>query len=304
MSDTKELGGRWLEASGSAAQDWPAGALYVVATPIGNVADVTLRALWLLSMADAVFAEDTRVTRQLLDRYGIRPPALLAAHEHNEQAAAAAIATRLARGERIALVTDAGTPAISDPGARIVAAVRAAGHRVIPLPGASSLLAAVAASGLGEAGFGFVGFLPAGARERERLLRAVAARGDAFAFFEAPHRIAATAQALARVLDPARRVAVARELTKKFESIDVVAAVALPALIERDPARGEYVLIVDGAPPAAAAAIDEPMLRWLAALADALPASKAAAVAARATGLPRDLLYRELLAGRGDGEAA
>jgi 16S rRNA (cytidine1402-2'-O)-methyltransferase len=305
MSDSDETGRHWLQASGVAAQDWPAGALYVAATPIGNAADITLRALWLLSMADAVFAEDTRVTRSLLDRYGIRPPALLAAHEHNEQAAGEAIATRLSRGERVALVTDAGTPAVSDPGARIVRVVREAGFRVIPLPGASSLLAALAASGLAEAAFSFLGFVPIASGERERVLRAAAARGNGFVVFEAPHRIEATAQAMARVLAAERKVTVARELTKKFESIDVVAAAELPSFVAAHAQRGEYVLLVDAATrPEVPTAIDETTQRWLAALADALPASKAAALATKATGLPRDALYRELVAMRSDGDSA
>jgi 16S rRNA (cytidine1402-2'-O)-methyltransferase len=144
-------GGPWTgtdvwEASGVAGQDWPAGALYVVATPIGNAADFTLRALWVLSRVDAIAAEDTRMTRPLLQRYGIGTP-LLAAHHHNEHAAAARIIERLQRGERVALVSDAGTPGVSDPGARIVAGVRAAGLRVVPLPGTSSALAALAAAG-------------------------------------------------------------------------------------------------------------------------------------------------------------
>lgn len=295
------MGARWLEASGAAAQDWPA-ALYVVALPIGNAADITLRALWLLSSADAVFAEDTRVTRSLLDRYGIRPAALQSAHAHNEQAAGAAIAARLAIGERVALVSDAGTPAVSDPGARIVQAVRDAGHRVVPLPGASSVLAALAASGLGEAGFAFIGFLPTGGRERERVLRAAATREQASILFEAPHRIAATAQALADALPPARLVAVARELTKKFESIDLVPAAQLPAFMSGEKQRGEYVLVVqaDDADDAAAVQLDDATRRWLAALAAELPAARAAAVAVKATGLPREALYRELTALRGE----
>lgn len=295
----------WLEASGVATQDWPAGALYVVAGPIGNAADITLRALWLLANADAVFAEDTRVTRGLLDRYGLRPPALLAAHRHNEQAAAQAIVVRLAAGERVALVSDAGTPAVSDPGARIVRAVRAAGHRVLPLPGASSVLAALAASGLGEAGFAFTGFLPTGARERARALAAVATRELASVVFEAPHRIAATAQALAAALPAERPVALVRELTKKFEAIDVLPAAELPDFVARQPPRGEYVLVIEAAAaPAAAVEIDATTRRWLAALAAALPASRAAAIATQATGLPRALLYRELGALRGDAPAA
>jgi 16S rRNA (cytidine1402-2'-O)-methyltransferase len=298
--DVSEVGARWLEASGAAAQDWPA-ALYVVALPIGNAADVTLRALWLLSSADAVFAEDTRVTRSLLDRYGIRPTALLAAHAHNELAAAEAIVARVAAGERVALVSDAGTPAVSDPGARIVQAVRRAGQRVVPLPGASSVLTALAASGLGEAGFAFIGFLPTGARERERALRAAAARDQATVLFEAPHRMSATAQALADALPPDRVVAVGRELTKKFESIDLVPAADLPAFIAGQAQRGEYVLVVDASTTAAAAVeLDDATRRWLAALATELPAARAAAVAAKATGLPRAVLYRELTALRGE----
>jgi 16S rRNA (cytidine1402-2'-O)-methyltransferase len=297
--DGSEVGARWLEASGAAAQDWPA-ALYVVALPIGNAADVTLRALWLLSSADAVFAEDTRVTRSLLDRYGIRPKAVLAAHTHNELAAAEAIVARVAAGERVALVSDAGTPAVSDPGARIVQAVRRAGQRVVPLPGASSVLAALAASGLGEAGFAFIGFLPTGARERERVLRAAAARDQATVLFEAPHRMSATAQALADALPPDRVVAVGRELTKKFESIDLVPAADLPAFIAGQAQRGEYVLVVDASTTAAAAVeLDDVTRRWLAALATELPAARAAAVAAKATGLPRAVLYRELTTLRG-----
>jgi 16S rRNA (cytidine1402-2'-O)-methyltransferase len=300
MSGAEDPGRRWLEASGVAMQDWPTGALYVVATPIGNAGDLTLRALWLLSMADAVFAEDTRVTRTLLDRFGIRPRALVAAHQHNEEAAGAAIVSRLAAGERVALVTDAGTPAISDPGARIVRAVRGAGFRVIPLPGASSLLAALAASDMAENGFSFLGFLPTAARERERMLRTAAARGDAFALFEAPHRIEDLLHALAQALDPDREVAVARELTKKFESIDVMPARDLVQWLAQQTQRGEYVLVVG---PASAAPVGEEIdtttRRWLDALADVLPASKAAAAAAKATGLPRAALYAALTRLRG-----
>nr|MCU0952370.1 16S rRNA (cytidine(1402)-2'-O)-methyltransferase [Burkholderiaceae bacterium] len=241
--NAEDQGRAWLDASGVQAQDWPAGALYVVATPIGNAADLTLRALWVLRLADAVFAEDTRVTRMLLDRFGSRPATLVAAHAHNEQQAAEAIVARLRDGARVALVSDAGTPGISDPGARIVRAVRAAGLRAIPLPGASSVLAAVAASGLGEQGFVFSGFLPQGARERERALRAAAASERPTVLFEAPHRIEATAQAIAAALPAERDVVVARELTKKFESIDAVAAAALPAYIAQQQHRGEYVLV-------------------------------------------------------------
>jgi 16S rRNA (cytidine1402-2'-O)-methyltransferase len=292
-------GAGWVEASGVASQDWPTSALYVAATPIGNTADISLRALWALSIADTVCAEDTRVTRKLLDRYGLRPAALLAAHAHNEQAAAQAICERLQAGQRVVLVSDAGTPAVSDPGARVVAAVHEAGHRVIPLPGASSVLAALSASGLAPGGYVFAGFLPSGVRERERALQAASNSAQATVLFEAPHRIEATAQALAAALPAERRVVVARELTKKFESIDAVPAHQLPGFIAGQPQRGEYVLLVEAAKDTALTQIDATTQHWLQALATALPASRAAAVAARATGLPRERLYAALTALRG-----
>lgn len=287
-----------FEASGVARQELPAGALYVVATPIGNAADITVRALWVLAHVDAIAAEDTRTSKTLLARFGLRTP-LLAAHEHNEQAMAARLVERLRAGARIALITDAGTPAVSDPGARIVRAVLDAGLRVIPIPGASSLLSAVSCSGLSDGQFRFVGFLPSGARTRERLLRDEAARGAAFVLFEAPHRIAATAAELAAALEPERRIVIARELTKQFESIAVVTAGTLCAHLAQSEARGEYVLVVDARAAAETdAASAEPLAegtrRWLDALAQELPAARAAALAAKATGLPRERLYREL----------
>jgi 16S rRNA (cytidine1402-2'-O)-methyltransferase len=281
-----------IAASGVAAQDLPAGALYVVATPIGNVADITLRALWVLSNVDAIAAEDTRTTGQLLRRYGIDVP-MLAAHQHNERAAADAIVDRLRQGQRIALVTDAGTPAVSDPGARIVRALLDAGLRVVPVPGASSLTAAASAAGLSGGVFSFAGFLPAGSSERERLLHELAARGEVFALFEAPHRVAATAAELAAALDADRRVVVARELTKKFETLLACRAAELPARIGTP--RGEYVLLIDVAAAPASDEIDVLTRRWLGALAEVLPAARAAAVAAKASGVPRERLYALLI---------
>ena len=277
-----------LVASGAAQQDLPARSLYVVATPIGNLADITLRALWVLSKVDAIAAEDTRTTGALLRRFGIDTP-LRAAHEHNERQAATAIVERLRAGGRIALVTDAGTPAISDPGARLVRAVLDAGLRVIPVPGASSLTAAASTAGLSGSLLTFAGFLPAGARERQRLLRELAARGEPFVLFEAPHRVTATAAELADVLGRERRVVVARELTKKFETLLPCLAGELREAIGDEP-RGEYVLLVDAAADAAAD-IDAVTRRWLAALAEALPASRAAALAAKVSGVPREQLY-------------
>jgi 16S rRNA (cytidine1402-2'-O)-methyltransferase len=284
-----------LVASGVAQQDLSTHSLYVVATPIGNAADITLRALWVLSKVDAIAAEDTRTTGALLRRYGIDTP-LLAAHRHNENEAAATIVERLRAGARIALATDAGTPAISDPGARLVRAALDAGLRVVPVPGASSLTAAASAAGLHSDQLTFAGFLPAGARERQRLLRELAARGEPFALFEAPHRAAATAAELADVLGHGRRVVVARELTKKFETILACRADRLPDAVGSEP-RGEYVLLIDAADQAAAD-VDAVTRRWLAALAEVLPASRAAALAARVSGVPREQLYALLTKAR------
>jgi len=279
---------RLFEVSGVTEQELPAGSLYVVALPIGNAADVTLRALWLLSRMDAIAAEDTRVTRPLLARFGIATP-LFAAHQHNEQQAAAAVIERLARGERLALVSDAGTPGVSDPGARLVRSVLGAGHRVIPVPGASSAIAAVSAAGLAPGPFRFVGFLPTGRAERERQLRSLAADASPFVLFEAPHRVRELLALLAAVLEPERRIVLARELTKKFETIEAHRAVDLATLAADE--RGEYVVLVD-AGDAQPADIDAATRRWLEALLQELPPSKAAAVAARASGQPRDALYR------------
>jgi 16S rRNA (cytidine1402-2'-O)-methyltransferase len=248
-----------------------------------------------LSKVDAIAAEDTRTTGALLRRYGIDTP-LLAAHRHNEKEAAASIVERLRAGARIALATDAGTPAISDPGARLVRAALDAGLRVVPVPGASSLTAAASAAGLHSDQLTFAGFLPAGARERQRLLRELASRGEPFALFEAPHRAAATAAELADVLGHGRRVVVARELTKKFETILACRADRLPEAVGSEP-RGEYVLLIDAAEEAAAD-VDAVTRRWLAALAEVLPASRAAALAAKVSGVPREQLYSLLTKAR------
>jgi len=288
---------RLVEASGVAAQALPAGALYVVATPIGNLADLTVRAWWVLSHVDAIAAEDTRVTRHLLHRYGIAvaPARLIALHEHNERGAAERVLALLREGLRVALVSDAGTPAISDPGARVVRAASDAGIRVIPVPGASSLSAALSIAGIEQGPALFIGFLPHAARARAECLQRIAGSSAATVLFEAPHRLAATAAELAAVLAPTRRVLIARELTKKFETIEAVMASELVRHVEAAEPRGEYVLVVDPAPDARPVAeIDAVARRWLAALAEALPPARAAAVAAKATGLPRDVLYRDL----------
>lgn len=274
-----------------AAQDMPAGSLYVVALPIGNAADITLRALWILSNVDAIASEDTRVTRPLLARFGIRTP-MIAAHQHNEREMSQQIVARLARDERIALVTDAGTPAVSDPGALIVRAVLDTGRRVIPIPGASSAIAALSASGLSSGPFVFAGFLPGGASERESAVRLLAADGKPFVLFEAPHRIADLASLLSSVLPPERRVVLARELTKKFETISAHTAAGLKEL--RLEERGEYVVVVDRHPPNAeieSAETDPQVTRWLVELLKELPPARAASIAAKASGQPRQAIY-------------
>lgn len=277
---------RLIALSEVAAQDLPAGSLYVVGMPIGNAADITLRALWVLSEVDAIAAEDTRVTRPLLARYGIETP-LIQAHRHNEREAAGQIVERLARAERVALVSDAGTPGVSDPGAIIVRAVLEAGRRVIPIPGASSLMAAVSVCALSAGPLTFVGFLATGARERERSLRELAAEGRPFVLFEAPHRIASLTALLATLLLPQRRVILARELSKKFETVSVHVAADLAAL--RPEERGEYVVLIDA--EQTAAALDAATTKWLTAILQELPPAKAAAIAARASGLSKESLY-------------
>jgi 16S rRNA (cytidine1402-2'-O)-methyltransferase len=189
----------------------------------------------------------------------------------------------------VALVTDAGTPGVSDPGARVVRAVLDAGYRVLPIPGASSAIAAVSAGGLAPGPFRFVGFLPTGRAERERTLRALAAEATPFVLFEPPHRVRELLALMAAVLDPGRRVVLARELTKKFETIEVHRAADLASLVADE--RGEYVVLVDAGEDAAAD-VDAVTRRWLEALLQELPPARAAAVAARASGQPREALYR------------
>nr|WP_245909476.1 16S rRNA (cytidine(1402)-2'-O)-methyltransferase [Sphaerotilus hippei] len=299
-----------LQAAAQAAggQQHPAGTLYVVATPIGNLADLSLRAIHVLALADAVACEDTRVSGGLLQRLGLHKP-LLSVHEHNEERAALGVIDRLVRGERVAYVSDAGTPAVSDPGARLVAAVRAAGHRVLPLPGASAVVTALSAAGDVQAsGFRFVGFLSPKAQARAAALQALAGETASCVLFEAPHRIEALGAALAEVL-PGRQVTVCRELTKQFESIHTVVAAQLPAWLaeDADRRRGEFVLVLHGAPAAETTLLAQsvPLDRLLETLLAALPLRQATDLAAQASGVSRKQLYQQALARRqqaGDGQ--
>ncbi len=220
-------------------------ALYVVATPIGNLGDITQRALNVLAKVDIVAAEDTRNSQFLLAHFGIRAK-LIAVHEHNERNAAEGIIKLLSEGKSVALVTDAGTPAISDPGARIVAAVHAAGLIVVPIPGASAVTTALSASGEGEDGFLFVGFLSAKAGERQRNLEALRKTDAALVFYESPHRILESVAAIAEVFGASRTLVVCRELTKKFETIQRLKLADAVAWLKSDSnhQRGEFVLVL------------------------------------------------------------
>lgn len=293
-----------LLADDLARQRFPDGALYVVATPIGNLADISVRALQVLMLADAIACEDTRNTGQLLARYRISTP-MVAAHQHNEREAAQGIVERLQRGERIALVSDAGTPAISDPGARIVDAVHVAGLPVIPIAGASAAITALSASGLLPAEFRFVGFLPSKDRQRDSALAALTASSASLVFYEAPHRIVATVDALLRAFGPARRLVVARELSKLFEEIHRCPLADAPAWLAADPnrQRGEFVLMVEGIEETVADDMDEAR-RLLAILLESCPVSQSAAIAAKITGLKKNALYTLALQIAGEGDPA
>ena len=279
----------------ASAQHYPQGALYVVATPIGNLADITLRALHVLSLADAIACEDTRHTQALLRAYGIDKTVvqLLAVHQHNEAQASTTVVERLRLGQRVAYVSDAGTPAISDPGARLVAAVRAQALAVVPLPGASSITTALSVAGItGETdavgNFVFVGFLPFKAAERTQAVQALAAEARSVVLLEAPHRIEALAVALAVLGE--RSVTIGRELTKQFEEIETVQVQHLPAWLAEQPnrLRGEFVLVLHPAPVAEAPGND---LRVLALLLAELPLKTAVKLAADITGASRNRLY-------------
>jgi 16S rRNA (cytidine1402-2'-O)-methyltransferase len=288
-----------LQAAAAAAgsQQYPTGALYVVATPIGNLADLSLRAIHVLSLVDAVGCEDTRHSAPLLRHLGLDKP-LIALHQHNEREASTAVIARLAAGERVAYVSDAGTPAISDPGAALVSAVQTAGFITVAIPGASSAIAALSVAGdTVGAGFTFTGFLPSKGGERASALQALANSPLTQVLFEAPHRIEALAASLANACGP-RPVTLCRELTKQFETVATMPADALPAWLTADPnrVRGEFVLVVH----AKVAAVNDDQAaqhdRTLKTLLAELPLKQAVALAAELTGAPRNALYARALA--------
>lgn len=269
-------------------------ALYVVPTPLGNLADLTRRAEDVLRRVPWVAAEDTRHSGPLLKHLG-SPARTLPAHQHNEHEAAARIVERLRFGESVALISDAGTPGISDPGARIVAAVRAAGCRVVPLPGPCAATTALSASGLTDEHFLFYGFLPAKGGQRRQALEDLRTQRCTLVFYEAPHRVLETVADLAAVLGE-RTLVIARELTKLFETIHSGPLTAALDWLNEDAnrQRGEFVLLVSGAPAGADAGEAERVLKLL--LADGLPVKQAAKLAAAITGAAKNALYDRALA--------
>lgn len=268
--------------------------LYVVATPLGNLQDITARARVLLAEVDEVAAEDTRHTQRLLDALGIRTR-LVAVHEHNEQAAAGGLIRLLEAGKHVALVSDAGTPAISDPGARVVARVREAGFAVVPVPGPCAAIAALSVAGFVEPGFHFAGFLPARQAARRGAIEQLRTLTVPFVLYESPHRIMECVTDLAETLEPERDIVIARELTKVFEQIERLPLAQAKAWLEADPnrQRGEFVLIVAGAP--ASEGLGAEAERVLGLLLAELPVKTAARLAAEITGAPRNALYARAL---------
>ncbi len=272
----------------------------MVATPLGNLGDLTARAADVLRAVPWVAAEDTRHSAPLLRHLGASAR-MLPAHQHNEEAAAQQVIEKLVAGESVALISDAGTPAVSDPGARLVGRVREAGYKVVPLPGPCAAVAALSASGITAAHWLFYGFLPTKAKQREEVLRELAPAPHAVVFYEAPHRILDTVAALATTLGITRRIVIARELTKLFESIHACPLGEALAWMEADPnrQRGEFVLIVDAPEPTDGEAAEaERVLALL--LEEGLPVKQAAKLAHAITGAAKNGLYERALALRSD----
>jgi 16S rRNA (cytidine1402-2'-O)-methyltransferase len=270
-------------------------ALYVVATPIGNLRDITLRALEVLAATDVVAAEDTRNTAHLLAHHGISAKRLIAVHQHNERAAAEKIIALLQAGQSVAFVSDAGTPAVSDPGALLVQAVRGAGLRVIPIPGASAALAALSAAGLSESHFLFYGFLPNKSAARRTVLQSLISHPYTLVFYEAPHRIVECVADLRAVLGGERQIVVAREITKLFETIHACPLQDAEAwlLSDSNQQRGEFVLLVSGALPQPGLSVET--LNALSLLLEELPLKQAVQLAAKISGANRNELYQRAL---------
>ncbi|MGZ8257169.1 MAG: 16S rRNA (cytidine(1402)-2'-O)-methyltransferase [Gallionella sp.] len=266
-------------------------ALYVVATPIGNMRDITLRALEVLANADIVAAEDTRNTAHLLSHHAIRAKQLIAVHQHNERGAADKIIAQLQAGLSVAFVSDAGTPAVSDPGALLVQAVLAAGLRVIPIPGASAVVAALSAAGLNDAHFLFYGFLPNKSAARRSVLQSLQEHPYTLVFYEAPHRILESVADLCAVLGGARQIVLAREITKLFETIHSCQLSEACAWLMSDSnqQRGEFVILISGALPQTGLALETQRILQL--LLAALPLKQAVQLTTQITGASRNDIY-------------
>ena len=295
-SDSIDSGATWSRlAERVAGQSWPPATLYVVATPIGNIGDLSLRAWQTLARCDVIAAEDTRASRPLLDAWGVSTP-LVAAHRHNEAQAAQSLVARLAAGERVGLISDAGAPGVSDPGARIVRTVREAGYGVVAIPGASAVITALMASGATSdenPAYVFAGFAPPKAGARQKWLRQWCALPAPVVMYESPHRLEASIRDLLDVCGPARVLTIARELTKRFEQIVTLPLEQVLPWLAADSHRsqGEFVLIVHEAPEQEGQALDASTAALLDALLETVSVRDAARVAAKVTGLPRDTLY-------------
>ena len=278
-------------------QQYPKGALYLIATPIGNLADITLRAVQALTLADVIACEDTRVTGGFLRHLGM-DKRLVPLHQHNEVGGAQALIALMQAGQRVAYVSDAGTPAVSDPGAHLVQAAQAAGLTVVPLPGASSVTTAMSVAGDTVAqGFRFLGFLPAKGTARQAQLREVLGQSCSVVLFEAPHRIDALARDLVEVL-PHGRLTLCRELTKQFEEIATLPVADFPAWLTAEPhrQRGEFVIVVHAEPEAAVETLLTPaQAELLRALVQHIPVKQAAGLLSDVIGLPRKALYEQAL---------
>jgi 16S rRNA (cytidine1402-2'-O)-methyltransferase len=281
-------------------QDLPVGALYMVATPIGNLGDITLRALHVLNTVDGIACEDTRHSAALLQQFGIHKKCI-ALHEHNEIIGAQTVIQHLASNERWAYISDAGTPGVSDPGARLVNEVEKAGFMVIPIPGASAIAAAISASGSvmlsSEGRFQFLGFWPNKTKERDAYLQDIASSKKTSLFFESPHHICETLLLLANHLEPERKVLVGRELTKKFEQIVALDAGQLVQWVNNaESLKGEFVILVAGRQASNDEAPDQShLLKWAKALSPYLGSKEIAAVLSQTLGLTKKVAYQAAL---------
>ena len=288
-------------------QDLPTGALYMVATPIGNMGDITLRALHVLNSVDGIACEDTRHSAPLLQHFGIHKKCV-ALHEHNEIAGAQNIIQHLSQNERWAYISDAGTPGVSDPGARLVNAVHKAGFRIIPIPGASAVSSAISASGSvmlpSEGRFQFLGFWPNKTKERSSLIQDIRSNSKTSIFFESPHQIRETLAILNKELEPERQVLVGRELTKKFEQLVTLTAASIPEWLEKaESLKGEFIILVAGRQANADEAPKHAtLLLWANALSPYLGSKEIAAVLAQALGLSKKEAYQVALDAKGQNE--